>query len=477
MKKLISLILILLLGIALAACNGSVTPSISDSGSVSLDESSKGDTIEPDSKHIVAWIWNTETDDFLINEFIRDNPEYTVDHSVGVVGVWGDRSLDLPKLAAALASGEQPDLFMGWMKPIEAFYTDMFMPIDQYFELDTNINKEDFDPNIFTLTSFNDEVYFLPFDFQGHIFAWSKDIFEKAGLDPDIPPTTWSEYLDFARRATIKRPSGALQAIGAEQMHFRWDTWHIVGNGYTFVDPTGLNFNWSNPSYVEIFEYNRSLAETYGGNELLGGANFNFVFFQNVAMFSAMPGSALRTLATWFDTEVGIGKIPIPDGATEYYSTHAVDSFLGIPRTAKNPKGGWKLMTYAITQGFYAREIQYYQENPNKYSSEYISHLPTRERLYNFIEPLLEEELIDRMKLRDELTMQTNVPYYVSPVHTDIDKYINENIVKMYNFEITPQDFALQLQDYSESLLDEFIQRKTGEGWTFGEHGGIPPQR
>jgi len=477
-KSLLAMLLALALLVPMAACDGTTGPDPTQTPVPTEAPSPTVDPLIPASNKIVTWIWNTEENLLMIDKFVQGNPEFEIDSSISTAGVWDDRSTDLPRLAAAVASGTGPDLFMTW-NATAAYYSDLFMPLQEYFDLDPEFDPEDFDPQAFTLATFNDQIYFVPMQYSAHIFAWSKDLFEKAGMDPEVPPTNWTEFMDFARRATIKRPSGRVDSIGTEQVNFAADIWHIVTTGETFVDRTGLKFNWNRPSYVELFEFQRSIADTYGGNEVIGSTdNYNFLFYHNAAMSSYLPGWALRTVAKLFDTEVGISRIPMKDDQTEYKCSFEIGTALCIPRSAANPQGAWKLLKSLSTEGVIAQELKNYELNPVNYAPEYIFHTETREEFYTTFEPLLSEDLMARIKQRDVLMLEANAPYYKSPIHDEVIAYYIENRLKMFKFEITPQDLAIRMQVFSDSLIAEFIERKEAEGWTFDDvKGGIPPQR
>ncbi len=67
-----------------------------------------------------------------------------------------DRSVDLPKLGSAVASGEAPDIFEARMSPPEAYYSNLFEPIEPYLKADTKFNINDIDPGLLDVTTFND---------------------------------------------------------------------------------------------------------------------------------------------------------------------------------------------------------------------------------------------------------------------------------------------------------------------------------
>ena len=42
----------------------------------------------------------------------------------------------------------------------------------------------------------------IPYNISTPVMYYNKDLFEKSGLDPDSPPTTWEELLETAKAIT-----------------------------------------------------------------------------------------------------------------------------------------------------------------------------------------------------------------------------------------------------------------------------------
>lgn len=433
------------------------------------------ESLTPESDELKVWVWSSADDDPIINGFVREYPDLKVDNSVATQGVFGDRTLDIPNLAAALSTGDQPDVFFTYVSAIEAYYTDMFMPIHKYFDIDTEFKIEDIDSQVFETTTFNDQIYFMPFDYTSFLLTWNKKAFEDVGLNPDTPPKTWSEYMDHAQKLVTYNTDGSLKTIGVYQEHFRWDVWYITATGEHFVDSTGLNFNWNTPTFVDIMEYAKDLGNTIGGRDNLG-TRWWWYLFGNVALGElSADGLGFLLKDTKFDS--GISRVPVPDDSEEeYYSASFVDSFLGVPKNANNPTGAWLFIKYSITDGRVERELKNYEDQAGKFVAQYIIHKPTREKLYSTFEPLISEAEIEFIKERDRLVEECNRAYYKPAENNKITEFFDENYKKMLDSKLAPQDFVLQLQEFSENVTKDFIKRKQDEGWVFEEDkDGIPP--
>ncbi|MFQ5821290.1 MAG: ABC transporter substrate-binding protein [Candidatus Heimdallarchaeota archaeon] len=131
----------------------------------------------------------------LISEF---NEEYSPDiRVINVPITWGEL---LPKLMAAAAGGEVPEVAIGdliWMPKLAG--TGMLVPLNDYVK---EIDYFDFYPEMRKIGRYDDQIYSLPVSANNLQLFYNKDIFRAAGLDPEKPPTTWDELVDTAIATT-----------------------------------------------------------------------------------------------------------------------------------------------------------------------------------------------------------------------------------------------------------------------------------
>ena len=66
----------------------------------------------------------------------------------------------------------------------------------------TDIKKEDFVSSYLDSLSTDDGLYGVPFQISSYVMYWNKDLFEKAGLDPETPPATYDEWTEMAQKLT-----------------------------------------------------------------------------------------------------------------------------------------------------------------------------------------------------------------------------------------------------------------------------------
>ena len=117
------------------------------------------------------------------------------------------------KIAQGIASGDVPDL-MG----MDLIYAPQFENAGQLVDLTDKIKDwpelETASPGHMTVATFNDRLYGVPLYADVSALFYNKDLFEKAGLDPNKPPTSLAEIRAVRRQdhGARRRHQGLLPA-------------------------------------------------------------------------------------------------------------------------------------------------------------------------------------------------------------------------------------------------------------------------
>jgi sn-glycerol 3-phosphate transport system substrate-binding protein len=185
---------------------------------------------------------------------------------------------------------------------------------------------EPFDPNGFLpsvvgyYTDPAGNMLSMPFNSSTPILYYNKDVFAKAGLEPETPPATWAEMETFSRQimesgaAPCGFTSGWISWIQTEN----FSAWHNVaigtnGNGFGDVN-SELLFN--NPTVVMHWDNLKRWQDEglfqYGGP--VGGNDAPPKFYaQECAMIMNSSASRAGVLANATAFEVGFGMLPYYD--------------------------------------------------------------------------------------------------------------------------------------------------------------------
>jgi multiple sugar transport system substrate-binding protein len=160
------------------------------------------------------------------------------------------------KLLPAYAAGTGPDIVAmdtqqlpgyaskGVFAPLDDFYSTKKLPVDQMI---TSAPKA---------SLWNGKQYGVPMSFGTANFYWNKDMFAKAGLDPESPPKTWDEWAADAQKLTIGGANPTQYGVVFPETQ-AVPVWAILlwGNGGGVVSPDGKQAILGNPDSVQAVDF------------------------------------------------------------------------------------------------------------------------------------------------------------------------------------------------------------------------------
>ena len=119
-------------------------------------------------------------------------------------------------LQAALAGSQPPDLVILSTSDLVGVYEEQgqVAPLDAWIE-GTTVDLADFYPAPLEQCKGQDgTVLCLPWGCDVDALFWNKDLFETAGLDPEQPPQTMEELVEYAAKLTRRDAAGKLSQVG-----------------------------------------------------------------------------------------------------------------------------------------------------------------------------------------------------------------------------------------------------------------------
>lgn len=158
----------------------------------------------------------------VFERFHELNPDIRVENAAGLE-VAGTQP-DAPFLMS-MAGDTAPDVFYVNFRQMTNYIEQGFCrPLDDLIARDPQVMSR-IRPRIEeVLRSYDGSVYTIPFIQYGMALYYRVDFFRAAGLDPDQPPRTWSEFHEFAKRLTDSKMGrfGFLFNGGAEGKAWNW---------------------------------------------------------------------------------------------------------------------------------------------------------------------------------------------------------------------------------------------------------------
>jgi multiple sugar transport system substrate-binding protein len=166
----------------------------------------------------------------------------------------------MPKLIAALASGQPPDVAMLELQSSTSLgYFGNLLPLD---DVVSSVGRDDFAGNTLQLTTSKGQVFAVPYLVGVPVLYYRKDLFKQANIAG--PPKTWDEWLQDVK--TLGK-AGAGNGIYGVAIPFGRNTmtsrffYYLAGsnNAYIFDESGKPTFN--SPAMVEALEFMRELAK------------------------------------------------------------------------------------------------------------------------------------------------------------------------------------------------------------------------
>ncbi len=185
MKKMIALLLslIMVLSIAAGACA----------------EKSYQTLAGYDLSHTVINYWNYITgpdNECLTRHIDKFNAENPYGITINQDSMSGD-VLD-EKLPVALQSGTGPQLLTCGLTTAALAKQGMILELSDIFDYpELGVSRDNYIDGLLDILTYEGGLYAMPFYIGVTFMFWNKDVYRKAGLDPEKAPRTWDEMYDF----------------------------------------------------------------------------------------------------------------------------------------------------------------------------------------------------------------------------------------------------------------------------------------
>lgn len=135
----------------------------------------------------------------MVEQFVSENPDISVRIEAMPWNIYFD------KLLTSMVSGSPPDVFIVREFENAGFARQGVLrdAADLYTSGGGTLPDEDFKPELLERLDYEGVRYGVPLDNLGWGVWINRDLFEAAGLDPDVQPTNAAELTDMARKLTV----------------------------------------------------------------------------------------------------------------------------------------------------------------------------------------------------------------------------------------------------------------------------------
>lgn len=166
---------------------------------------SKTDKSKSNRKTVVEfWHYWDGNNGKAINELVKKFNSENKDIEVKPVFIPNDQLMT--KLQMAITSKTTPELAAADISGMAKLRSSgALLQLDQYVK-DNNINVGSFYPSLLEYGKENGKLYSLPVSTNNLALFYNKDLFKKAGLDPNKAPKTWDELQSYSEKIANSIP-------------------------------------------------------------------------------------------------------------------------------------------------------------------------------------------------------------------------------------------------------------------------------
>ncbi len=222
---------------------------------------------------------------------------------------------NMARAQAGILSGQPPDVAILLSTDLYTLVDmDGVIPLDDYIASEDGLDIDDFFDAFMSNSTSAGQVWGIPWQRSTPILYYNKDAFAEVGLDPEAPPATWEELVEFGKQLVV-RDGDNVTRWGVEIPTSFW----IYANfaiqagrhiGSVEDDPCGVYLD--TPEAIEALSFLRSLQVEHGimpdGVNQWGVAPADFIAGAT-AMIYHSTGS-LSSLLNDVPFELGTGFMP-----------------------------------------------------------------------------------------------------------------------------------------------------------------------
>ncbi|RKS73899.1 multiple sugar transport system substrate-binding protein [Motilibacter peucedani] len=331
------------LALVLTACGGS-----SGGGDSTAASSGGGSSASAGGASGTVTMWARDNEKGFIN-LLAD--AYNKSHKAQVKVTVVPAANFVQKFGTASASGSGPDI-----ASIDLVYLPYFASkgvLEDITDVQNSLPyKDSLSPAHRKLATYQGKTYALPFTAEASVTFWNKDLFKKAGLDPEKPPTNYAEMLADAK---------AIRALGGDTYGFTMAGQcggcnvfefapHVWASGGDILSEDGKTAKLDSPEVTDALTFYHDMAaagvmppaaKTDNGTAQAAAFQSGKVGMVNLGAFFVQTLNA--------DKKVDFGATPIV-GKTGGTASFAGGDEIAVTKGAKNKAAAAEFVKWATDE-------------------------------------------------------------------------------------------------------------------------------
>ncbi len=293
-----------------------------------------------------------------IADFEAQNPNIKVEDTLIDQGGMDQKYL------TAIAGGDPPDAIMvHGARFFPAFASkNALVSLDEYLKKDKMKGEKIWYKAEWETYRYKGKTYGLPLATGGgmFLFFYDKTDFEKVGLDPRKPPSTWQELEEYAGKLTVKK-GNKVEKMGFDLIgtgNFPFKEWLFLNNG-NCISSDGKKMLFNSKEGVETLQWMVGYTDRlYGGYDNILGFTDKTISSGRVQRAEWYAGNiSMHVDGVWHflqlkseapDKKYGVALMPYNSKNTKAKVRNIVEGgwCYSIPKGTKYPDAAWEWLKY-----------------------------------------------------------------------------------------------------------------------------------
>jgi multiple sugar transport system substrate-binding protein len=279
--------------------------------------------------------------------------------------------LETDKILPALTGSEPPDvLVLSGGDLVKSYYKENLVEELSGAVKAGNIDLNDFFDAPLNQCKMGDKILCLPWGTDMYALFWNKDLFEAAGLDPEVPPATMEQLAEFADKLTKVGADGKIEQIGfiPDQAWGHSDLYIQQFGGFWYSED-GTKVTANSQAVIDAMKWQQQFYTKYGVDNVMAfssgwadaymSADYPF-YTGKLGMYVDGEWMTGPNFISQFKPEASYGVAPFPPPADhpERANTAVVQGTVAvIPAGAKDKDASAKLLAWMMSPAIVAEEF------------------------------------------------------------------------------------------------------------------------
>lgn len=340
-----------------AFSSAAVLLTLSVAGCASGDDSSQSSDSSSSKTELTVWTRDSTVE--AVKSAAEKYNESQDDVTISVVEQPASQMAD--QLSLALSSSEAPDIVS-----LDCTKVPYFASIGAFADISDKYDaleyKDTFSEGMIKSGQLDGKTYALPFAPDVSVLLYNKDHYEEAGLDPETPPTTWDELIDYSQKLTNDAHYGYVYAGADAGSHMFTFMPYVWNNGGEVLSEDGTACLLNTENAIEALSMFNDLTNkymvsppsvtTYSWNEAQDA------FLTGKASQVVLGSAAIYSFISGEHDDMNWGACLIPKGpnGTDYASFSGGDS-IGITSQCENVGAAWDFIEYSLSEEVQVDEL------------------------------------------------------------------------------------------------------------------------